>query len=40
MSGQVFQIQRELEYMLNATKFEMSSSSKEEFLALTDQDWL
>ena len=39
MTAQVQQIQRDLDYMLNATKFEMTKTIKEEYIALRDDDW-
>lgn len=39
MASQVIQIQRELEYMQNAKRFEMSDGMKEEFSSLSDEDW-
>jgi hypothetical protein len=39
MVSQVVSIQRELEYMQNAKRFEMTDGMKEEFSSVSDEDW-
>ncbi len=40
MASQVVQIHRELEYMLNAKRFEMSQSSRDEYMSIAEDDWI